>query len=172
MQGDLPFAITTPAASCVSAGEGNHGVFPSSEADLSFAILVHPDLLARATVIGRVSSDQITVGALRKAGLLPRALVVAFVAKREESLVAPGERDEVVARCVPVGDRSGAGGVTEARHVADLFPAMFADPVTHAGGVLVELRRQRVTPVTRWRSLIRVTEFVGAHDPRSSVVPG
>lgn len=58
--------------------------------------------------------------------------------------------------------------VTEANHVVDLSPTVFADPSIAAAVVSVERRRQNVSVVIVRRSLVADVEGEGAHHSRSS----
>lgn len=114
--------------------DGNHWIlFVASDAYCDSSIRVNVNLLASATAINQVATDDITVGTTWETSLQGFIHIVAFVVDSDESFAASGESNLVISIVPPVGYRLTLSNISESGHVVDLSPAVLTDPAISAG---------------------------------------
>lgn len=133
------------------------------------AVFTHFYNFAGALVILHVTGDDVTVSAGTQTGEEILLQIIAVIVDRDESAISATEGHLIPAIVPPGSDVGLIHGISEAHHVVNLTPPVFADPAVAASQVGTDDRRQKIAGAVLRRARVEVVKSEGAHNARSAV---
>lgn len=95
--------------------------------------------------------------------------IILVVVDREESAISATEGGLIRVIVPPEFHLGLIHGISEAHHVVNLTPPVFADPAVAASQVGIDDWRQKITGAVVRRTRVEVVKSEGAHNTRSAV---
>lgn len=130
------------------------------------SIFIHCYDFTSALVALQIPGDDVAVSARLHAGEESLLEIISVAVDRDKSRVSAAEGDLILAIIPPVVDMGIIRGDSEAHHVVNLAPSMFANPAVAAGIVRIDGWRQEVAGGILRRVGVETTKVEGAHDTR------
>ncbi|KYN19339.1 hypothetical protein ALC57_08312, partial [Trachymyrmex cornetzi] len=133
------------------------------------SILIHCYGLTGTLVILQISRDNVAVSTRLQRSKEILLEVIFITIDRKETRVSTTESDLILAIVPPVVHVGIIRSVSEAHHVVNLTPSMFADPTVIAGIVRVDGWRYKISYRVLRRVSVKIVKSEGTHDTRSSI---